>query len=89
MYLIPTMMKKKRTELGMSQRLFAEHIGVHQNTVLYYELGKAIPKEEMHPMIAKLLDMSVREVERMCENARIERIKGNKNGQDYKASTGS
>lgn len=77
MYVIPTLMKKKRTELGMSQRKFSEYIGVNVNTVSFYELNKAVPKEEMYPMLAKLLDIPVRDIERMCLEERTKRRMNN------------
>ena len=67
-YLIPQMMKKKRTELGMSQNAFAEHIGVHCRTVGAWEIDKCIPKSEMYPMLAKVLGVPFNEIERMCDN---------------------
>ena len=52
----------------MSQRAFADYIGVHYNTIGYYELDKQVPSEQMYPVLSKLFNMNVRDIERMCSN---------------------
>lgn len=73
MYVIPTLMKNKRIELKMSQNGIAEHIGIHKNTVLYWEIDKSVPHPQMYPMLARLFNTDVRDIERMCEKERLNR----------------
>ena len=73
MYQIPTMMKKKRTELGMSQDAMADHVGVHSRTYQAWERDKCVPKSEMFPMICKLLGVSLLTLEKMCEQEKLRR----------------
>lgn len=43
--------KELRKALGLNQTQFGERIGVKQNTVAVYELGKAVPSESVLAMM--------------------------------------
>lgn len=73
MYTIPTMMKKKRTELKMNRIDFADYIAVNRNTIDDWENGVYVPREELRPVIAKLLGIPLDDVQRMCERERERR----------------
>lgn len=50
--------KKLRKALGLNQTQFGERIGVKQNTVAVYELGRAIPSESVITLIQREFGVS-------------------------------
>lgn len=46
--------RRSRYELGLTQRLFAERLGVHPNSVTAWERGKTIPKPEHLQALSRL-----------------------------------
>lgn len=51
--------KDLRTAKGIPQREFGEALGVDRTTVAKWETGKAAPRADMLPRIAKLLGCTV------------------------------
>lgn len=70
MYLLPKMLKKKRTEQEQTRKQLAEFFGVTEQTIRSYETANYIPNEEMHQPLADYLGIHVRELERMCDTER-------------------
>lgn len=70
MYLLPKVIKTKRTELKQTRKELSEYFGVTTQTVRSYETGNYVPNEEMYQPLADFLGVHVREVERMCDTER-------------------
>ena len=51
--------KEMRTNKGLSQREFGSKLGVDRSTVTKWETGKASPRADMLPRIAKLFGCTV------------------------------
>lgn len=70
MYLLPKMLKNKRTELKQTRKELSEYFGVTTQTIRSYETANYVPNEEMHQPLADYLGVHVREIERMCDTER-------------------
>lgn len=55
--------RKARKTLGISQRELARRMGVHYNSVYYWEHGERLPRDKKKLILANLLQMSVNELE--------------------------
>lgn len=56
------MIKEKRIELGMSQVLLAEKVGVSQNSISNYESGLRKPRWSIAIKLSKILEVSLEEI---------------------------
>lgn len=54
--------RDKRKSKGISQKELAKRIGVDQTAVSMWETGKAMPKANKLPALAKILDCSIEEL---------------------------
>ena len=54
--------REKRKSKGISQKEFAKALNVDQTAVSMWETGKAMPKADKLPGIAKMLDCSIEEL---------------------------
>ena len=55
--------RKARKTLGISQRELARRMGVHYNSVYYWEHGERLPRDKKKVLLANLLQMSVNDLE--------------------------
>ncbi len=53
-----TVLKKLRTQSGMSQRQLAEKLGVTKSTISYYELSERTPSPDIIIKIANIFHVS-------------------------------
>ena len=53
LYILKDRIKKIRKELDLTQQKFADRIGVKQNTVAQYEMGRNIPIDTVIALICR------------------------------------
>ena len=54
--------QEKRSLLGMNQSEFSNLLGVERSTISKWETGKSLPRAELLPKIAQILNCSVDEL---------------------------
>lgn len=57
-YILNERLKSLRKALGLTQQKFAERIGVKQNTIAQYEIGRNMPIETVISLICKEFDVN-------------------------------
>lgn len=48
--------RKRRMDLGMTQKALSKQFGVTEDTITYWELGRSKPQKKFYPRIIKFLD---------------------------------
>ena len=64
--------QEKRSSLGMNQSEFSNLLGVERSTISKWETGKSLPRAELLPKIAQILNCSVDELLRGDRNEQTE-----------------
>ena len=64
--------QEKRSLLGINQSEFSNLLGVERSTISKWETGKSLPRAELLPKIAQILNCSVDELLRGERNEQTE-----------------
>ena len=64
--------QEKRSLLGINQSKFSNLLGVERSTISKWETGKSLPRAELLPKIAQILNCSVDELLRGEKNEQTE-----------------
>ena len=64
-------LKELRTELGLTQRDAAKHLGIRRTTVSEYESGKIVPKQDNLVKLASFLGVSVDYLTGVSDNRKV------------------